>query len=75
MQTIKPDIEAAIKERTDCYRNVTKRREAEERWSRLMDDNQKLIDREEMALRGMVYLALAGCVVAAFMALSGCRNA
>lgn len=75
MQTIRPEIEAAIKERTDFYRNVTKRHETEERWRRLMDDNQRLIDREATATRWMLWIIAAGLALSALVALTGCCNA
>ena len=75
MQTIKPEIEAALKESTDFYRNVTRRRQMQERWTSLMDDNQRLIDREAKATRWMLWIIAAGLALSALVALTGCCNA
>ena len=75
MQTIKPEIEAALKESTEFYRNVAQRRQMQERWESLIDDNQRLIDREAKATRWMLWIIAAGLALSAFVALTGCCNA
>ena len=75
METIKPEIADALKESTEFYRNVAQRRQMQERWESLMDDNQRLIDREAKATRWMLWIIAAGLALSAFVALTGCCNA
>ena len=72
MQT---DIEAELRKSTDFYRNVKQRRQMQERWTALMDDNQRLIDREAKATRWMLWVIAAGLALSALVALTGCCNA